>query len=148
VNLFPPAGGPPLTALRILFSDKVNTCGDTHFASSTILDVRLVATSSVQLGTFPIVNAASQTPADGQAEADFHSVDGTCKDVVAQTATTGSLTIKGAHLSGPKLNVAGSIDVTFAGGHVSGNFNALFCDTSGADASGGPEAGAITTCTP
>jgi hypothetical protein len=144
VNFFPTAGGPPVPALRILFSNKANTCGGIHFASSTFLDVRLVAVSPVHAGTFPIENAANQTPADGQAEADFDSVDGACNDVVTQTATTGSLTIKGAHFSASPLNVAGSIDVTFAGGHFSGDFNASYCGMNGAN---GPDAGAITTCT-
>src|ERR1700744_1618044 len=58
VAFFPPNNQPAQVALRVILSDKANTCDVTHTASATLVDIRLVTgASGVQLGTFPIVDA-------------------------------------------------------------------------------------------
>lgn len=117
--------------LRILVSDKSNTCTSTHFAGSTNIDVRIRG-DNVGPGTYPIVDAAVATPASKQAEVDFDAVDGTCKDLVAEAAVRGSITIKTVeiNLTDPsESRVTGSIDATFANGHVAGDFEAVFCES-------------------
>jgi hypothetical protein len=138
--------GPNADGLRILISDKANTCSATHFASSTNLDLRIRG-NAVGPGTYAIVNASARTPAVGEAEADLNAVDGACKDLVAQAAVTGTITLKTVVISivgDGRSHVSGSVDATFGGGHIVGDFDADLCDDVPAtvtDASAG-------SCTP
>lgn len=132
--------------LRILVSDKANTCSSTHFASSTNLDLRIRG-DAVGPGTYAIVDASARTPAVGEAEADLNAVDGACKDLVAEAAVTGTITLKVVEISvvgDGRSHVSGSVDATFAGGHIVGDFDADLCDdvpVTVTDAS-------ASTCTP
>lgn len=63
-EFFPTTGGTP-KGLRVLVSDRPNTCSVLHFVSSTNLDLRIRG-ESVALGTFPIVDTNAKTAADGK----------------------------------------------------------------------------------
>ena len=139
-------GGTNAGGLRILISDKANTCSSAHFASSTNLDLRIRG-EGVGPGTYAIVDASTRTPAAREAEADLNAVDCACKDLVAATAVTGSVTLKVVEISvvgDGRSHVSGTVDATFAGGHIVGDFDADLCDdvpVAIADAS-------ATICTP
>ena len=138
--------GPMPDGLRILVSDKANSCSTSHFASSTNLDLRIRG-GAVGPGTYAIVNADAKTPAVGEAEADLNAVDDACKDVVAQAVMTGTITLKVVEISvvgGGRSHVTGSVDATFQGGHVSGDFDADLCDDEPVADAG--EAGEAGTC--
>ncbi len=142
--------GQPTRGLRILLSDNPNSCDITHFASATMLDVR-VRGASVGPGTYPIVDAVAQTPQAGQAEADFNAVDAVCKDLVAQTGTSGNVILKTVeiNLTTPSAShVSGSVDLTFAGGHITGDFDAVLCDDESGDAGASNGGSSTTTCAP
>ncbi len=146
-NYFKDESGRPARGLRILISDRPNSCAATHFASSTNLDLRVRAGNP---GSYVIVDAAKQSPAAEQAEVDLNAVDRVCKDLVATAATGGTLHITAVeiHLTDPGSHVTGSIDSTFAGGHIAGDFDAVLCDESAADAGLGPDAGSPPVCSP
>jgi len=138
--------GPKADGLRILVSDKANTCSSTHFASSTNLDLRIRG-AAVGPGTYAIVDGNARTPASGEAEANLNAVDGVCTDLLAESAMTGTITLKVVEISvvgDGRSHVSGSVDATFAGGHVVGDFDADLCDDEAVtvtDAS-------ATSCTP
>jgi hypothetical protein len=122
--------GPMPDGLRILISDKANTCSTSHFASSTNLDLRIRG-GAIGPGTYAIVNADAKTPAAGEAEADLNAVDDACKDQLAEAAMTGTITLKVVEISvvgGGRSHVTGSVDATFNGGHIAGDFDADLCD--------------------
>lgn len=120
------SNGAPIKGLRIRVSDKANTCSSLHNAGATIVDIAIRG-DTVKIGTYAVINAGLKTPDANEAEADFNAVDGTCKDVVAQTATNGTVTITQAD-----TKIVGSLDVTFAGGHVAGDFDAELCSPTAA----------------
>jgi hypothetical protein len=122
--------GAPTRGLRIVLSDKANTCDVTHSANAAMLDLR-VRGDSVGPGTYPIVDSRKMAPDRSQAEVDFNAVDPSCKDVVAQAGTGGTVTLDTVtiDLTDPSASrITGSVDFDFDGGHVAGTFEAKFCD--------------------
>jgi len=119
----------PSPDLRILISDKENSCSVSHFASATMLDIRIRHVAGTR--TYALVDSVAKTPADGEAEADLNAVDGSCHDTVAAPATGGTVTIKTYEVNGTNKalsRVTGSVDATFAGGRIQGDFDAVLCD--------------------
>jgi hypothetical protein len=122
--------GAPTRGLRILLSDKANTCDVTHFASATMLDLRIRGQDAGP-GTYPIVDSRNATPNASEAEVDFNAVDGRCKDVVAQPGTGGKVTLETVefNITDPSASrITGSVDFDFDGGHIQGSFEAVVCD--------------------
>lgn len=135
--------------LVITISDKPNTCSTFHAQNSTNLSIAITK-DSVATGTYPIINAVDAAPTNGQAEADFNSVDATCNDVVAQAASTGQVEITHVTnvVSGPGDSyITGTVDATFAAGRIAGKFDAVLCDDEDPDGAAAP-ATSGQTCAP
>jgi hypothetical protein len=140
--------------LTIMISDKANTCSAFHAQDSINLFLTITKDNAGP-GNYPIANTAVTAASGDQSEVDFNAVDHNCKDKVAQPATTGAVNIKNVTVSvvGPGHSiVSGTIDATFSGGHVTGDFDAVLCpDAAAADASstgGDARSPSAQTCTP
>jgi hypothetical protein len=136
-----------------MISDKANTCSAFHAQNSTNLSVT-IPNSDAGPGTYAVANTASGPATPSQSEVDFNAVDPSCADKVAQPATSGTVTIKDVmiNLTGPGDSiVSGTIDATFAGGHLTGDFDAVLCPDApaangGSEANGGSDS--TQTCMP
>jgi hypothetical protein len=106
-------------------SSKVNTCTSLHLASSDVLSLTIFA-DPVAAGSFTVVDADQMTPASGQAEADFNSVDATCSQHgVSATAKSGTVVVTQATSS----TVSGTFDLLFGTDHLTGSFDSTVCST-------------------
>jgi hypothetical protein len=73
----------------------------------------------------------------GQAEATFDVLDASCKQRFAQGASSGAITVKDVvhDLTTPaRSQVTGTYKLVFAGGNVTGDFDASLCDSTHSDA--------------
>jgi hypothetical protein len=133
--------------LTVVISDKANTCSSFHSQGSTNLVVTIPGDAPP--GTYPVVNAASSAASAGQSEVDFNAVDNTCMDTVATPATTGTVTLTSVIINvvgaGHSI-VSGTLDATFAGGHLAGDFDAVLCPDAANVTDAGPDA--APTCMP
>jgi hypothetical protein len=131
----PTANGGSTTArgLRITLSDHTMTCGSNRAPGSTTVTLSVVPKAGADIGTgsFPIVpeTPPSATP-NAHGLVDIHAADKACKETLAQPATTGDVTISSVNVEvvGPGDSVvSGTVNATFAGGHASGDFDAILC---------------------
>lgn len=112
--------------LRVLISDKANSCAESHAAGASMLDMD-VAAAPLRLGAFSVVDPMLASPIEGQAAADVQSLSGSCTQLLARSSLSGAV-----HISNLSQGaVSGSIDVVVDGGHFVGDFDAPICD--GAD---------------
>jgi hypothetical protein len=123
-----------IRGLRILVSNKANTCAEQHFASSTLVELTIRG-DQVAPGTYTVIDPIKRVTEAGQAYADFNAVDGSCKGGVAQSSTSGTLVIQRS-----EGRVQGTVDINFAGGHLGGSFDADLCPDAPAD-------GGVPACT-
>ena len=117
-----------IRGLRILVSSKANTCSDYHFSGATMLDLAIRG-DQVAPGTYTVIDPDKALQKPGEAEGDFNAVDGVCKDLVAESSLSGTITL--TRTDGPVL---GTLDITFKDGHVAGDFQADLCPDAQADA--------------
>lgn len=121
--------GSTVRGLRLFISDKPNDCAALHVKSATMLDIVLPGADG-SAATYAIVDSNVASATTGQGEVTFNAVDDTCADKVAEAATGGSLKVTGSRVTvvgtDPSV-VSGTIDATFAGGHLNGTFDAIVC---------------------
>jgi hypothetical protein len=127
---------------NILISNKENTCGRVHAQGSTSLSLEVPADNSGApgTGTFTVGPANPQSSQKQSAAATFNVLDSACHDTVAQTATSGKITVDEVVFNvtnPPDSYVSGSFDVTFPGGHLTGNFHSVFCQEAAHSADSG-----------
>ncbi len=124
---------PAQYSLSIAITDKANTCQELTYRNDTpnqsYLSLYLIRKDGEPLapGTYPISFWSDpETPAGARATAFITKTDGACKsdtDNDAHFAKTGSVTLTTL----TKTEAAGSFDVTYASGTVSGTFSAPIC---------------------
>jgi hypothetical protein len=114
--------------LRILVSDRPNTC-DTSHATGAFLDLAIPGAGNP--GTYTVIDANRATATAGQAEADFDVATPSNRNAVAQTATSGKVVIASEKIvvvgTAPST-VDGTFDLTFPGGTLRGPFRATLCN--------------------
>jgi hypothetical protein len=138
-----------IRGLTIMISDKANTCSEFHLQNSNNLFIAIPG-DEVGPGTYPVVNANLVSATPSQSEVDFNAVDQSCNDKVAETATSGTITLTNVtiYANGPYDSiVSGTIDATFADGHLIGDFDAVLCPDDDGSASDG-NSNFTQTCTP
>jgi hypothetical protein len=108
--------------LQIFISSKALNCESFTLANSVMFDLAVFG-SAVAPGAYTIIATAGNTPAAGQANANYNAIDRSCNYPVSAGSVRGSLT-----LTEVGDRVTGSVDVTFQGGSVDGEFDAEFCD--------------------
>ncbi len=118
------------SGLSLVISDKSDTCGVTHAQGATTIALA-VPGAPVAPGTFNVTDVTRSDAGSNGASATFRAADQSCKVVVAETATSGSVTIKQVLTelgAAGASHVRGTFTLVFADGDVTGDFDALLCD--------------------
>jgi hypothetical protein len=134
------------SALTVLVSDRTNTCASTHTEGATSLTLTLHGAQIVP-GTYAVSTAAGTDAGSAGAGggATFTMTDHTCAVIDTQHALSGSITLNEISTDltpgSTGSRARGSFTLTFANGHMVGDFDALTCT--------GPDAAApAITCSP
>ena len=117
-----------IKGLHVRLSNKEIACGEQHLAGAQILDVAIFD-DDVAPRSFPVVPGPQGAKGE-EAEVDFDSLDSACNGLVQEPATAGEITVDSVTNpvvpAGP-TEITGSVDATFADGHVSGHFDVTVC---------------------
>lgn len=107
--------------LRLLFSDKVETCSAAHAAASIQFAVTIRG-GAVGPSTYDLKDPSSRAIQEGEATADLAVTDTACRAAFSAASTGGTVTITATN---PR--VTGYLDVAFATGEIEGPFDAELC---------------------
>ncbi len=99
----------------------------TKNATNFIIDI---IGAQLAVGDYTVIDAGPgagvTAPQQGQADAVFNTTDATCTEGTEDVATSGTVTLTESDAT----HIAGTFDITFGDGHVSGAFDAPICAPS------------------
>lgn len=108
--------------VRLVLSDKPNTCASLHFADSMYLGMD-IAGDPVPTATYALFDYLTLPRDTGPAIATVSTYDGACASTGHRGAISGSIVITASSAT----HVRGTVDLTFATGNVTGTFDAILC---------------------
>jgi hypothetical protein len=111
--------------LTVLVSDAKNDCSNLHTEGAT--SVELTIPGSASPGAYAVTGSVAGS---GQSQAHFSVVDRSCANVVDQLAPAGDIDIEHMNITivgDQPSNVSGNVDASFAGGKLTGSFDAVIC---------------------
>jgi hypothetical protein len=108
--------------LQVFISSKALNCESFTLSNAVTFDLAITG-AAVDPGNYTIVPTAGDTPEAGEANANYNQMDRSCNYSVSAGSVSGTL-----RLTEVDSRVAGSVDVTFPGGSVEGDFDAEFCE--------------------
>jgi hypothetical protein len=116
--------------LQVFISSKALNCESFTLSNSVTFDLAVFGTN-VSPGNYAIVATAGDTPEEGEANANYNAMDRSCNYSVSAGSVSGTL-----RLTDVDSRVSGSVDVSFPGGSVEGDFEAEFCEETPTVSSG------------
>jgi hypothetical protein len=113
----------------VVISDQKDMCQmikDGHLPKNTTAMQLVFSMNDMALTaeTYPITATGSTT-----AGSEFYKFDGSCGLIVASPATSGTLKLTNVKV-GTSAHASGTLDLHFGNDHVTGNFDAPYCDIS------------------
>lgn len=135
----PTSSGLPAQSITIVITDYTGACAGPHAGSTSLVMSITHQGGAVLAGTY-----GADAGGDEQVAALLQRTDAQCHLGAVDALTSGTITLDS--ISG--TDVAGSFQLTFHAGSLSGNFRAAVCGSDagtsvGDDASAGLDAGAI-----